>query len=992
MHLFLTYTIFGLVLGGVYGIAASGLVLTYNTSGIFNFAHGAEAMLGAFVYWELRARMHWPAPLVLLLVLGVFGPLMGGVLYAVIMRGLRETAEVTKIVVTVSLMLGMLYLSQWVWNPKAPRNVDLFFGSRSHFKILGSTVTTHELIALGTAVAIAVGLRLFFYQTRTGVAMRGAVDDPDLLELNGHTPERLAALSWAMGSFLAVLAGVLVTPVSGGALEATALTLLVIQAFAAAVFGRLRSVPRTFVGALILGLAANYVLAYFPKSWAWASDFRISLPMIILFLVLVVLPQDRLRGVAMRTRERSHVPSVRTAVIAGAALVGSVVLVRQLMVDSDITTLTVGMTFAIIALSLTLLTGYAGEMNLAAVSFGAIGTLIVFHLGVSGHGQAARTTLWGVVLGVIVTAIVGGLVALPALRLRGLYLALATMAFGVFLTDMVLLDVNPHRLPIIHTRFSLFTQGSLLMPALKVGPLDLANGTTFLVSVTVVFAAIGVGLIAIRNSSYGRRLTAMKDSPAACATLGQSLVKLKLSVFMLSAAVAGLGGILMSTALGSVTSENFAIFISLAVLMLTVVFGVTYVSGALVGGILSGVGFGLAVATLNHLADHHADLHGLYAMLGHVAAVAPALIGIGLARSPSGVVHDIVGNWRPMRDAKPVLAASLAVAGGLYLLALNGSITNWWFVILIFVLVATTPLIGMMAMPYAFLGPDETVRRQADVPDELVGVDAPFTIQVRDGLDQALGIEVTNPLRRVSGPRSGSDEPILELVDLHAGYGPIEVLRGVNLQVPPGAVVALLGPNGGGKTTTLRVCSGLLPATSGQLRVAGRTVNQASASQLARVGVCTIPEGRSIFPNLTVRENLWLATGSGTAFPAVEETAYTRFPVLGQRRQQLAGTLSGGEQQMLALARALGTAPTVLLLDELSLGLAPLIVSQVYDTVRELAAAGISILIAEQFARAVLPIAHSAAIMLHGCIVHVGSPDTIEEQLSTTYLGVNNVA
>jgi branched-chain amino acid transport system ATP-binding protein len=319
-------------------------------------------------------------------------------------------------------------------------------------------------------------------------------------------------------------------------------------------------------------------------------------------------------------------------------------------------------------------------------------------------------------------------------------------------------------------------------------------------------------------------------------------------------------------------------------------------------------------------------------------------------------------------------------------------------VILIFVLVATTPLIGMMAMPYAFLGPDETLRRQADVPDELVGVDAPFTTHVRDALDQALGIEVTNPLGplsgRLSGPRSGPsrDEPILELVDLHAGYGPIEVLRGVNLQVPPGAVVALLGPNGGGKTTTLRVCSGLLPATSGQLRVAGRTVNQASASQLARVGVCTIPEGRSIFPNLTVRENLWLATGSGTAFPAVEETAYTRFPVLGQRRQQLAGTLSGGEQQMLALARALGTAPTVLLLDELSLGLAPLIVSQVYDTVRELAAAGISILIAEQFARAVLPIAHSAAIMLHGCIVHVGSPDTIEEQLSTTYLGVNNVA
>ena len=136
-----------------------------------------------------------------------------------------------------------------------------------------------------------------------------------------------------------------------------------------------------------------------------------------------------------------------------------VVLLRQLMVDSDVTTLTVGMTFAIMALSLTLLTGYAGEMNLAAVSFGAIGTMIVFHLGTSGHGLGARTTLWGVVLGVAVTAVVGALVALPALRLRGLYLALATMAFGVFLTDMVLLDVGAHELPITHTKFSLFTQG-----------------------------------------------------------------------------------------------------------------------------------------------------------------------------------------------------------------------------------------------------------------------------------------------------------------------------------------------------------------------------------------------------------------------------------------------------------------------------------------------------------------------------------------------------
>jgi branched-chain amino acid transport system ATP-binding protein len=238
-----------------------------------------------------------------------------------------------------------------------------------------------------------------------------------------------------------------------------------------------------------------------------------------------------------------------------------------------------------------------------------------------------------------------------------------------------------------------------------------------------------------------------------------------------------------------------------------------------------------------------------------------------------------------------------------------------------------------------------------------------------------------------STPGAGTDAPILELRGVYAAYGSIEVLHGVDLAVPAGAVVALLGPNGGGKSTTLRVCSGLMPVTSGEVVVAGRVVNGVAASQLARLGVCSLPEGRGIFANLTVRENLWLASGTGVDLASIEEVAYARFPILGRRRTQLAGTLSGGEQQMLALSRAISTNPTVLLLDELSMGLAPLIVSQMYDTVRELAAEGLSILVAEQFARTVLPIAQSAAIMLHGRIVRVGPPAEIEQDLSTHYLG-----
>jgi branched-chain amino acid transport system ATP-binding protein len=229
--------------------------------------------------------------------------------------------------------------------------------------------------------------------------------------------------------------------------------------------------------------------------------------------------------------------------------------------------------------------------------------------------------------------------------------------------------------------------------------------------------------------------------------------------------------------------------------------------------------------------------------------------------------------------------------------------------------------------------------------------------------------------------------PVIELAGVHAAYGDIEVLHGIDLSVPTGSVVALLGPNGAGKTTTMKVISGLLPVSSGYLRLAGRDVTGITAAETSRLGVCSIPEGRGVFANLTVRENLWVAAGSRTTLRELEEVAYARFPRLGERRGQLAGSLSGGEQQMLALSRALGTHPAVLLLDELSMGLAPMIVSQMYDIVAGLAAEGLSIVLAEQFARMVLPLADVAALMVQGRVVAVGAPSEIENEISTTYLG-----
>jgi branched-chain amino acid transport system ATP-binding protein len=229
--------------------------------------------------------------------------------------------------------------------------------------------------------------------------------------------------------------------------------------------------------------------------------------------------------------------------------------------------------------------------------------------------------------------------------------------------------------------------------------------------------------------------------------------------------------------------------------------------------------------------------------------------------------------------------------------------------------------------------------------------------------------------------------PLLELRDVRAAYERIDVLYGIDLVVPTGAVVALLGPNGAGKTTTLRVAAGLHPPTGGDVLIAGRRVNGARPEELARRGLCLIPEGRGIFPNLTVRENLRMMTYTGSSLARIEEVAYTRFPRLGERRRQVAGTLSGGEQQMLAMARGLATDPALLLLDELSMGLAPIIVEELYGIVAQVARDGVSILVVEQFARTVLGVADYAAIMVHGRIARAGPPEALEDELSSTYLG-----
>ncbi len=229
--------------------------------------------------------------------------------------------------------------------------------------------------------------------------------------------------------------------------------------------------------------------------------------------------------------------------------------------------------------------------------------------------------------------------------------------------------------------------------------------------------------------------------------------------------------------------------------------------------------------------------------------------------------------------------------------------------------------------------------------------------------------------------------PAVVVEGVRAAYGRIEVLHGVDLVVPPGSVFALLGPNGAGKSTLLKVISGRMRPSSGEVLIGDRAVGRRPTEKLARAGLCAVPEGRGIFPNLTVRENLriWTYRG-GLNARDVEEKTYAAFPRLKERRRQMAGTLSGGEQQMLAISRALVTDPVVLLLDELSMGLAPLIVAELYELVGDLARRGMTILLVEQFVTTALSVATRAAIMVHGRIEQEGTPSEMADAALGVYL------
>ncbi|MFI6389330.1 ATP-binding cassette domain-containing protein [Nonomuraea sp. NPDC050540] len=1060
----LGYVLSGLVTGAIFAVMGSGLTLSYAATGVFNFAHGAVGFLTALVYYELNVALGLPTWVCAVVAVGIFAPLLGYFLHRVMFRGLAQAGETAQIVGTIGLTIALpatgLLLVDLLELPSAdatslPRGLGPF--PATSFTVLGVPLDSGQLITFAFAAVAALGLWAFMRHTPYGLRMRASVDRRRLATLRGIDADATSGLAWMLGSGLAGLAGVLAVSIIG--LDATAYTVLLFASATAAVFGRLRSIPWTFAAGLGLGVVQNLVAGY-TDFLSEITGLRTAVPVLLLFAGLILLNRSRER-VAGSAAEDAPPPDYLAGIPAWRRRLPWAVSLAVLVVftftaqEYYVGIAAHGLVLALIFCSFVVVTGIGGMVNLAQAAFASMAALTCGWAFASGLPFAVA-----IVLGVLAATAVGMLVALPALRLGGRILTLATLALAL-LADQVLFQVDA------------FSNGTIgwQLPALGFGFADTSDPR---VRVVVLLLLIGLVALLVRNlerSASGRAILAVRSAPAAATTSGIAGPRTKIMLFALASGIAGLGGVLFAVSKGSITATDLPAFAGFVWLAVVVLQGVRRIGGAVLGGLIAAA---------------FPEILSAWEISAHVGAILFGAGGVILAKHPDGILTQLAqtrhhhrhhshptpthlpthptpthllthppdpthptpdpthptpahllstSDLLPSTPTPPALTPPLphipiTPTSSLSPTALDPAHTP----------TPTahgpahtptptahgpahtpTPATSASALPHPQTAPDTTSEPTAPTPAPApatapapsaaaaagsgtgahgthgthgttvgsspasarttAGAETPAA---RPGPAAAGAVAVPGP-RSPGGPVGGAGEwdatPLFRLDNVVAGYADTTVLRGVDLEVHEGEVVALLGANGAGKSTACAVAAGDLPVGTGRVLLNGIDVTRWPAHRRVGEGILLAPEGRGVFPGLTVEENLrtWLPD---------PEAVYDRMPQLAARRTLAAGALSGGEQQLLTLAPALIKPPAVLIADEPSLGLAPLIVQQVFEIFAELSERGVALLLVEEKATEVLAVADRVAFMSLGRITWTGPCSEVDPtRLTATYLG-----
>lgn len=552
------YLVTGITAGSIYGLAAVGLVLTYKTSGLFNFGHGAIAAGAAYVYYSVSIQHDAPAWLGLLLAVGGYG-LLAGFLMEVLSRRLALAPTAYKVVATIGILLAVQASAALIFGPQS-RPFPHFLPTDT-VRFAGVNVGYDQIITATVALVATVMLFAFFRTSRLGKAMRAVVDDADLLDMTGVDPVRVRRASWVIGSCFAALSGVLIAPVLQ--LDATVLTLLIVQAFGAAALGAFSSLPMCYVGGLVVGVAAAFTSKLVVHTPA-LSALPQAVPFLTLFVVLLVLPRGRLQELGSQLRLPALLPTTFTAGRAvGTAGFAALLVLLPFITGSKLPAYSSALAYVVLFLSLALLVRTSGQVSLCQFGFAAVGASSL------GHFQEHLPWFLALLAAGLVAVPVGALIALPAIRLSGLYLALATLGFGILLSS------------VLYTTKLMFGTGAGLTVARPewLG-LDSDKGYYY---VMLAIVAVSVVLVTtIERARLGRLLRALADSPLALSTHGTSINITRVIVFCVSAFLAAISGGLLAAQIGVVSADSFAAFQSLTLVAVLLIAGRRPVSSAFI--------------------------------------------------------------------------------------------------------------------------------------------------------------------------------------------------------------------------------------------------------------------------------------------------------------------------------------------------------------------------------------------------------------------------
>lgn len=545
---YLPFVVLGIANGSIYALAAMGLVLTYKTSGVFNFAHGAQAAVAAYLMFELwQERQIMPWPLAAGVAILVAGPLMGLILERIAFA-LQGAPPATQVAATVGVLVGLTGILVIRYGPGG-LIFNNYLPART-FSLPGVTVQMSQIVVTVVSGAAACALYLFFRRARLGLAMQGVVEDPALLGFAGTNPAQVRRSAWLIGSSFAALSGILLVPTVG--LNSAVLVLLVVQAFGAAAVGAFNSLPLTYLGGLIVGLTSEISKKVIADSETLArplSALPSTLPFIILFVVLLVTKRERLIERSGMIGRRFPPPRelAAPARFGGMIVAALVVLAIPHVVGTRLSSYSLAIIFVILFASLGLLVQTSGQVSLCHLAFAAVGAATFVHARNAGLPWAIAVLLGGL------TAVpLGAVVAIPAIRFSGVYLAIATFGFGI-LVERILFP----------SALMFGRQLQLEAPRPSIAQGDVAY--YYVCAAVAVLSLVIVGLV--RRSRLGRLLRCLADSPGALAAHGTSPSVIVVLVFCVSAFFAGLAGTLIGPVTETASGLTFGYFGSLVLLV-----------------------------------------------------------------------------------------------------------------------------------------------------------------------------------------------------------------------------------------------------------------------------------------------------------------------------------------------------------------------------------------------------------------------------------------